>query len=112
MLLKQKLAKQLKAEAAIQGVEIEIYIDNISINCIKKGCSGHVINTATGSCVYVDTEGSCLASLSGKSMYRLAKDRKDWASNSLKNGYNRWIEDENLASSVISLLVKEKGEEK
>lgn len=112
MLLKAKLTKQLKVEAAIQGIVVEIYLKDISINGSKRGCSGHVVNTATGSCVYLDTEDSILSSLAGRSMYRLAKNTKDWSSNSLKNGNNRWTEDENLAHSVISLLKKEKGEER
>ena len=112
MLLKTKLSNALKKEAALQEVEIEIYLDNISVNGVKKGCSGHIFNTLTGSCVYVDTEECVLSSLAGKSMYRLAKDRQDWSSNSLKNGFNRWVENENFASSIISVLKNEKGEEK
>lgn len=112
MLLKTKLTNQLKKEAFEQGIRIEIYLNNISVNGTKTGCSGHVVNSMTCGCVYLNTEGSVLSSLAGKSMFRLARDTKDWSSNSLKNGYNRWVKDENLASSVISVLKREKGERK
>ena len=112
MLLKQKFSNALKKEAEIQGVEIEIYLDNIYSYGCKKGCSGHILNALTGSCVYVTTESSGLSTLRNKSMYRLAKDRQDWSSNSLKNGFNRWVKNESLVSSIISALKNEKGEEK
>lgn len=109
MLLKTKLSNQILAEAEKQGVDVELNIKNISVNGTKRGCSGHVTNKTTGSCVYLDTEESVFSPLAGKCMYRLAKDTKDWSSNSLKNGYNRWCKTEELASSVIHLLATEKG---
>ena len=112
MLLKTKLTNQLKALAASWGVELEMHLKNISVNGEKRGCYGHVVNLSTGSCVYVDTEGSCYAPLSGKSMYRLAKDANDYSSNSLRNGYNRWVEDADLARAVFVLTMTEKGEER
>lgn len=112
MLLKTKLAKQLVIEAMRMGISIEVFLKNISVNGVNRGCSGHVVNKNTGSCVYLTTESSCYQPLAGKSMYRLAKDTKDFSSNSLRNGNNRWTENENLASSVIFLLKKEKGEER
>ena len=112
MLLKGKLENQLKSEAVKRGMRIEMFIKNITVNGAKRGCSGYVVNKATGSCAYLNTEGSVLSSLAGKSMYRLARDTKDYSSVSLRNGNNRWTEDENLASSVIFLLDREKGEER
>jgi hypothetical protein len=112
MLLKAKLTNQLKIEAEKQNVKIEMFLRNISVNGEKRGCSGHVVNTETGSCVYLTTEKSCLSSLADKSMYRLALSIKDYSSNTLRNGYNRWAEDRYLPSAVISLLKREKGEER
>lgn len=109
MLLKTKLTNQLCEEAEKQGVNIEIVLKNISVNGSKRGCSGHVINNSTGSCVYLNTEASVYGPLSDKVMYRLAKDAKDYSSNSLKNGNNRWCKPEDLASSVIHTLSTEKG---
>ena len=54
MLLKTKLTHQLNAAAMAQGIEIEIFLKNISINGVKRGCSGHVVNKSTGSCAYVN----------------------------------------------------------
>ena len=112
MLLKRKLENQLKSEAVKRGMKIETFIKNISVNGVKRGCAGFVANKISGSCAYINTEGSCYAPLSGKSMYRLARDTKDFSSVSLRNGNNRWTEDANLASSVIFLLEREKGEER
>lgn len=109
MLLKTKLTNQLCEEAKKQNINIEVILKNISVNGSKRGCSGHVINNYTGSCVYLNTEASVYGPLSDKVMYRLAKDAKDYSSNSLKNGNNRWCKPENLASSVIHTLSTEKG---
>lgn len=108
MLLKTKLTNQLNTAAIAQEMEIEIFLKNISINGVKRGCSGHIVNKTTGACVYVDTETFCYSPLAGKAMYRLARDTKDFSSNSLKNGYNRWATEEDLASAVILLLKREK----
>ena len=112
MLLKTKLTNQLKAEAEKQNTDIEIILKNISVNGSKRGCSGHVINKSTGSCVYLNTEASVYGPLSDKVMYRLARDNKDYSSNSLKNGNNRWCKPDELASLVIHTLATEKGVER
>lgn len=109
MLLKTKLTNQLKEEAKNKDMEIEIFLNNITVNGSKKGCSGHVVFKTTGSCVYINTEGSCYGPLSGKVMYRLAKDIKDYSSNSIRNGNNRWTEEQNIATEVLELLMKDKG---
>ena len=110
MLLKTKLTNQLKTLAESWGVEIEIHLKNITVNGEKRGCSGHIVNISTGSCVYINTEHSCYTPLAGKSMYRLARDAKDYSSNSLRNGFNRFIEDEYLAKAVFTLTMIEKAE--
>lgn len=111
LLLKTKLTKMLTAEAEKHGIELEFHLKNITVNGVNKGCSGHVVNKSSGSCVYLTTEESCYAPLQGRAMYRLAKDTNDWSSNRLKNGNNRWIRIEDIAIAVVHLLVTEKGEE-
>lgn len=111
-LLSTKLKNQLKKEAEAQDVSIDIFIQNISVNGEKRGCDGHIVNKGNGSCVYLNTEESCYSPLHGKAMYRLAEKPKDWSSNGLKNGFNRWCKTENLAKEVIYLLKTEKGERK
>lgn len=110
MLLKTKLKNLLLAEATKQEIELEFYLKNISINGVNKGCSGHVVNKNTGSCVYLTTEESAYGPLQGKAMYRLAKDTKDFSSNGLKNGNNRWVRMGDIAIAVARLLATEKGE--
>ena len=110
LILKTKLKSMLLKEAASHNTELEFHIKNISVNGVKRGCSGHIINKANGSCVYVDTEESVYGPLQGKAMYRLAKDVKDYSSIGLENGFNRWCELENVASAVIRLLTTEIGE--
>lgn len=108
--LKTKLTNQLKAKANEYGIELEFHLKNISINGDKRGCSGHVVNKANGVCVYINTEGSVLSSLDGKSMYRLAADIRDYSSNGLRNGNNRWSMHTALADNVIEVLMKEHPE--
>ena len=110
MLSKTKLTKMLLVEAAKQGIELEFHLKNISINGVNKGCSGHVVNKSSGSCIYLTTEELTYGPLQGRAMYRLAKDIKDFSSNGLKNGNNRWIRYEDLAIAAVHLLVTEKGE--
>ena len=109
-LLKTKLQNMLREEAKKHNVELEFHLKNIDINGVKKGCSGHVVNTVTGNCVYLTTEEACLETLKGRAMYRLAKNIKDYSSNGLKNGGNRWVRTEELAVAVVHLLVTERGE--
>ena len=109
-LLKTKLTNLLRTEAQSRGMELEFHLKNISINGVQKGCSGHVVNKANGSCVYVTTEESVYGPLQGRAMYRLAKDAKDYSSNGLANGYNRWIKFEDVAIAVVHLLATEKAE--
>lgn len=103
MLLKTKLSNQLKRIAEEQKVPIDIYFNNISINGVKKGCSGFIVSK--DSCVYVNTESPLF---SCQVMYRLAKDTSDYSSNSLINGRNRWCKEDELAEKVINLLKTEK----
>lgn len=103
MLLKTKLSNQLRGIAEEQKVPIDIYLNNISINGVKRGCSGHIISK--DSCVYVNTESPIF---SCQVMYRLAKDTSDYSSNSLINGRNRWCKEDELAGKVIELLKTER----
>lgn len=107
MILKHTLSKSLKEWAEKEGIEIDIWMHNNEVNWAKVGCSGHVINKATGSCAYINTEPA----FDGKVLYRLASDVIDYSSTGLINGYNRWCENdvEELAWKVIRMLAKEKG---
>lgn len=107
-----KLKNQLKKEAKAQSVSIDIFVQNVFVNGEKRGCDGHVVNKSNGSCVYLTTEESCYGPLHGKAMYRLAEKPGDWGSNSLKNGFNRWCQVDDLAKEVIRCLKTEKGERK
>lgn len=106
MILKHALSKSLKEWAEKEGVEIDVYLRNVEVNWCKVGCSGHVVNKATGTCAYVNTE----TVWDGKVLYRLARDVTDYSSTSLINGYNRWCENDadELAWKVVRMLVNEK----
>lgn len=110
MILKHALSKSLKEWAEKERIEIDIYLRNVENGWQKFGCSGHVVNKATGSCAYVNTEPA----FDGKVLYRLARDVIDYSSTSLINGYNRWCENDanELAWKVIRMLVKEKARER
>lgn len=106
MLLAHRLAAALREEAEKRGMKIEVKLRNIQVNDNLRGCSGHVTNTDTGSCVYIDTEG-----LTGRTdrithecMYRFAENDNDYSSNGFILGYNRWCDEKKLAGNVVHLL--------
>lgn len=107
MILKHALSRYLKEWAVKEGIEIDIHLRNVEVNWHKVGCSGHVVNKATGTCAYVNTEPA----FDGKVLYRLARDVIDYSSTSLINGYNRWCDNDadELAYKIIRMLVKEKA---
>ena len=107
MILKHTLSKSLKELAEREGIEIDIWLHNNEVNWAKVGCSGHVVNKITGSCVYVNTEPS----FDGKVLYRLALDVTDYSSTSLINGYNRWCNNDadELAYRIVRILAGEKS---
>lgn len=107
MILKHALNRSLQEWAEKEGIEIDIWLHAVrDANLNKVGCSGHVINKATGSCAYVNTEPA----FDGKVLYRLAADVIDHSSTGLINGHNRWCDNDadELAWKVIRMLVKEK----
>jgi len=77
---------------------MNFYLRNISINGVKKGCSGFVENPANGSIVYLTTEENTIGPNSH--MYRYADHVKDYS------GYcNRWAKGyDALVVSVCQLL--------
>ena len=107
MILKHALTRYLNECAEQEGIEIDIWLHNNEVNWQKVGCSGHVVNKKTGSCVYINTEPA----LHGKVLYRMARDVTDYSSTSLINGYNRWCNNDadELAYRIIRLLTKEKA---
>lgn len=109
MFLKTKLMNQLKCIATTKSINLSYDINNIVVNGIKRGCSGFVTNNDTGSCVYINTEKSCYQPLKDKCLYRYAKDNKDYSSNSLKNGQNKFCEDKLLAQNIVNLLLNGAG---
>lgn len=104
MLLATKLKNRILLAAKPEDLPLKIELKNIVINGAKRGCSGFVTNMQTGSCVYMDTEKSVYGPLSDKCMYRYARDSKDYSSNRLQNGWNRWATDDELPEQVIRLL--------
>lgn len=106
MLLKIKLINAIKKVAEEKNIPLKYNIKNISVNGQKRGCSGFVINTLTNSCVYVNTEQSCYSPLANKSLYRYAKDDKDYSSTNLINGNNKFCENHCLAENVVKMLIK------
>jgi len=105
-----KTKNALMQEAAAKGINISIQAKNISINGRKVGCSGFARNVDTGSVVYFNTEKSTYDPLADKSLYRYALDEKDFGSNGLRNGFNNFCEDAELAKNIVRLLVEGKGE--
>lgn len=109
-LLSTKLTRTLRDAADTFGVSVEVSLKNILVNGQKRGCSGFVRNTSNGSVAYLNTEKSCFEPLAKKNMYRLAANTSDYSSNGLRNGFNRWVSDENLAEVVVAMVKHEKAE--
>lgn len=101
-ILSQKLKNAIRRHK--RGDECIFNLRNITINGVKRGCSGHI--RLGNRCVYVNTERSCYGPLSDKFMYRVAIDEKDYSGN---GGRNQWCGDtaEELADAVMVLLCKE-----
>jgi hypothetical protein len=106
VLLATKLKNQLITEAEKAGIAIEVKLKNITLNGVKRGCSGHVVSE--DSCVYLTTEELPYLSLLGRAMYRLSNGPGDYSSNGLINGNNRWCDHNKLAAAVIKTLKNEK----
>lgn len=110
MLLATKLKNRVLLAAASSDLPLQFHLRNTSVNGRKVGCCGFIVNTQSGSCVYVDTEKSIYGPLSDKCLYRYARDTRDFASTGLKNGWNRFCSDDDLPGNVIRMLREGKGE--
>lgn len=94
----QRKLKNAIARVNTENLPIEFRLKEIDVNGDKRGCSGFVYNTANGSILYVDTEGSVLSGLNY--MYRYADSLMDYA------GYhNRWANSlDELAANMVACL--------
>jgi hypothetical protein len=95
--LSTKLKNEINKKA--NGRDLTFTLKNITINGVKKGCSGFVRNNANGTVVYVNTEESCATWLP-RFMFRYADNEKDY------KGYsNRWAKTlDELATSICKCL--------
>lgn len=103
------LRRRIEKLGADNGIKLKISLKNVRVNGVLHGCSGHITDTSTGVCVYVTTDVGSYAPNVGRAMYRLAKNERDFSSNSLKNGYNRWCKVESIPHCVISLIKNERS---
>lgn len=96
------LTTKLKNALNKQGgdMPLQFTLKNITINGVKRGCSGFVRNLDNNTVVYIDTEEPCLSNL--HYMYRYADHEKDYT------GYrNRWADSlDELVKATIDLLKK------
>lgn len=102
------LRRQLERAATENNIRLRYSLKNVRVNGVLKGCSGHVVDSETGICVYMTTDVGSYKPLSDKAMYRLAKNERDYSSNSLKSGYNRWTKTGSLPYCVIDLIKNER----
>lgn len=83
---------------------LENHLCNIQVNGQKRGCSGFIVNKATGNCIYLATESSVYQPLAGKYMYRYAKNTKDFTGEE-----NQWADCfETLVEKVAKYLMEGK----
>lgn len=93
MLLKTKLTNALKKNPQNNYTYL---LKNISINGVKRGCSGFVVNENNGLVVYVDTEPMVGTNLV---MYRYARDTKDYT-----GCVNRFCKQDSLVENIQKCL--------
>lgn len=103
-MLATKLKNRILTVASEADLPLRFKLKNNTVNGRKVGCSGFITNIQTGSCVYVDTEHSVYGPLSDKVLFRYARDEKDFSSNGLANGQNRFCADDELAANVVKML--------
>ena len=104
MITALKLKRAIMKEAEKKHLNVECFLKNSTLRGINEGAYGHVINISSGGCLYVDATIRVLSSLNGKVLYRWAKNKKDWSSSSVKNGFNQWVSEEKAAETIINTL--------
>lgn len=92
------LATKLK-NAFLKEGPFETHFRNTSINGVKKGCYGFVVNKENGKIAYLDTEHSIYGPISDKSLYRTAVSLSDFT-----GGRNNFCKDDELVENVIALI--------
>lgn len=105
LILSTKLKNAIIREATKKNLSLNIQLKNLSINGVKRGCSGFVF-IDNGPCVYVDTESSCYQPLIDKTLVRYARDNHDYSSNKIKNGYNQFVPSDPaiVAQKIVSMM--------
>ena len=103
------LRRRIEKFGADNGIKLKFSLKNVRVNGVLLGCIGHITDTSTGICVYVTTDVGSYAPNVGRAMYRLSKNGRDFSSNSLENGYNRWCKVESLPHCVINLIKNERN---
>lgn len=102
------LRRQLEKIALNNDIKLRFFLKNVRVNGSLRGCSGHVVDSETGICVYLTTDVGSYEPLLEKAMYRIAKNERDYSSNSIRNGYNRWTKVSGLPYCVIDLIKNER----
>lgn len=102
------LRRRIEKLSAENNMRLTYHLKNIRVNGVFQGCSGHIVDSSTGTCIYVNNEAFGYQPLAGKAMYRLARDEKDFSSNSMRNGYNRWCKEESLPHCIVNLMKDER----
>lgn len=109
MFTRVKLRNQILKAAEGKKLLLDIKLTNSKVNGRILGCSGHITDLISGVCVYTITDAISYEPLARKSMYRLAENDKDYGSNRIRNGYNCWCKDEELAECIVKLILIERG---
>lgn len=84
-----------------QNLNLKYHLRNISINGVKKGCSGFIENVDNGKIIYITTEICGYVPLEKKTMFRFAENLKDYGG---KGGFNQWVNTDELFPTLIKNL--------
>lgn len=83
-----------------------INVKDISVNGVKRGCSGFITDSSSGNVVYINTEGSEYGPLTDKIMYRKARDIKDYS-----GGRNIWAHHSTAIHEMVEFIKRDFSKE-
>ena len=90
-------SRKVKSLVSVLGYEL-VKVHTISVNRIRRGCSGFIKDPEKGILIYFDTEPMCFQA-PGQVLYRSAKDENDYC-----GGSNHHCDIKDLAHAVKRLF--------
>ncbi len=97
--MKALLATKLRNQITAIDSTLAVNLRNVSVNGVKFGCIGFIVDKRTGRTVYVSTDHNHFTNTTA--LYRTARDSTDFT-----GGPNNFASYDDLAQAAVSLLTK------